>query len=59
MGIYVVDPAVLALLPKGARVDFGHGAHAVGPRENVAGYMFNGLWLDIAGRTIMPVPWSW
>ena len=48
MGIYVVDPAVLALLPKGARVDFPDMVHMLLDRgENVAGYMFNGLWLDI------------
>jgi NDP-mannose synthase len=48
MGIYVVEPRVLTLLPKNERVDFPDLIHMLLDREEkVVGYMFNGLWLDI------------
>lgn len=48
MGIYVVSPWVLSLLPHGERVDFPDMVHMLLKRgDKVAGYLFDGMWLDI------------
>lgn len=48
MGIYVVDPWVVSMLPPGQRTDFPDMVHMLLKRgDRVTGYPFDGLWLDI------------
>ena len=48
MGIYVVDPAVCALVPQGGRMDIPDLVLALmGDGKPVGAYPYDGLWLDI------------
>ena len=48
MGIYVISPQVLQLLPKDKRFDLPDMVHLLLERqEKVLGYLFGGEWLDI------------
>ncbi len=48
MGIYVISPEVLQLLPKYKRFDLPDMVHLLLERnDKVAGYLFKGEWLDI------------
>ena len=48
MGIYVISPEVLQLLPKNKRFDLPDMVHLLLERKDkVAGFLFQGEWLDI------------
>jgi NDP-sugar pyrophosphorylase family protein len=48
MGIYIISPKVLEMLPRGRRFDLPDMVHLLLEREErVAGYDFRGEWLDI------------
>lgn len=48
MGVYVVEPEVVACLPKGERIDFPDIVHMLLTKgKKVQGYKFDGEWLDI------------
>ena len=48
MGVYIVQPEVVARLPKGQRIDFPDMVHMLlSEGQRVLGYHFDGQWLDI------------